>query len=87
MHTSLFPNTDGLDEFKKIVIKNTIEKLNTERITLTFPIILNAKIVILTKGDNKNVILDIEFCKEKEGITSISKVLKSNADITWIKSK
>ena len=42
-HTaSLFPDTKGLNESKKVVIKNSVPQLNTERITLTYPVILNA---------------------------------------------
>ena len=54
-HTaSLFPDTKGLNESKKVVIKNSVPQLNTERITLTFPVILNAsKIIILAKGAAK----------------------------------
>ncbi|MDB4710067.1 6-phosphogluconolactonase, partial [Flavobacteriaceae bacterium] len=54
-HTaSLFPDTKGLYENKKAVIKNSVPQLKTERITLTYPVILNtSKIVILAKGESK----------------------------------
>ena len=47
-HTaSLFPGTEGLEESQKCVIKNRIHQMNTDRITLTYPVLLNAKEIIL----------------------------------------
>ena len=46
-HTlSLFPGTKALHEAKRIVVRNWIGKLYTERITLTAPAINNAALVI-----------------------------------------
>ena len=84
-HTaSLFPGTSGLNESKKVVIKNSVPQLNTERITLTYPVILNAsKIIILAKGAIKGEILnDI-----KMGVGDyypIAKIVNSNVDTTCI---
>jgi 6-phosphogluconolactonase len=54
-HTaSLFPFTTALDERKKIAVNNRVEKLNTDRLTLTFPAINNAaNIMFLIKGADK----------------------------------
>src|SRR5258705_8919016 len=39
-HTaSLFPNTAGLDVKDRIAVKNPVTKLDTTRLTLTFPVI------------------------------------------------
>jgi 6-phosphogluconolactonase len=84
-HTaSLFPETKGLNESEKVVIKNSVPQLNTERITLTYPVLLNAsKIIILAKGVAKNEILkEIEM-----GIGNhypIARIINSNVDITCI---
>jgi 6-phosphogluconolactonase len=84
-HTaSLFPDTKGLNESKKVVIKNSVPQLNTERITLTYPVILNAsKIIILAKGAAKDEILkEIEM-----GIGNhypIARIINSNVDTTCI---
>ena len=84
-HTaSLFPGTSGLNESKKSVIINRVPQLNTERITLTYPVILNAsKIIILAKGAAKYEILnEIEM-----GIGDhypIAEIVNSNVDTTCI---
>jgi 6-phosphogluconolactonase len=84
-HTaSLFPETKGLNESKKVVIKNSVPQLNTERITLTYPVILNAsKIIILAKGAAKNEILK-EIKIGKGDHYPITKIINSNVDITCI---
>ena len=50
-HTaSLFPNTEALNEDKLAIVANFVEKLDTWRITLTYPLIKQArKIVFLEK--------------------------------------
>ena len=43
-HTaSLFPLTNALKEEKKWVTLNEVPQLNTQRITLTYPVLLNSK--------------------------------------------
>ena len=84
-HTaSLFPKTKGLDESKKVVIKNRVPQLNTDRITLTYPVILNAsKIIILAKGATKDEILkDIKMGKGDH--YPIARIINSNIDTTCI---
>jgi len=55
---SLFPKSKGLEESKDIIILNKIHKLNTDRITMTYPILLNAKeIVTIIKGKEKEKVL------------------------------
>ena len=84
-HTaSLFPDTNGLNESKKVVIKNVVPQLNSERITLTFPVILNAsKIIIFAKGAVKGEILkDIKTGKGDN--YPIARIINSNVDTTCI---
>jgi 6-phosphogluconolactonase len=54
-HTaSLFPFTKALKETKRIAVANYVEKLNTNRLTLTFPVINNASnIIFLVSGESK----------------------------------
>ncbi|HKW18392.1 MAG TPA: 6-phosphogluconolactonase [Terriglobales bacterium] len=54
-HTaSLFPGTAGLQEKDEFVIANWVEKLNTFRITFTYPVLNSARSVIfLVSGDEK----------------------------------
>jgi 6-phosphogluconolactonase len=59
-HTaSIFPETDALLENDKLVVKNYVEKLDSFRITLTYPIILNSyEIILLIKGTEKKNLLN-----------------------------
>ena len=54
-HTaSLFPGTAGLQEKDEFVIANWVEKLNTFRITFTYPVLDSAEFVMmLVSGDEK----------------------------------
>jgi len=84
-HTaSLFPDTKGLNESKKVVIKNSVPQLNTERITLTYPVLLNAsKIIILAKGVAKDEILK-EIKMGKGDHYPIAQIINSNVDTTCV---
>jgi 6-phosphogluconolactonase len=84
-HTaSLFPDTKGLNESEKVVITNSVPQLNTERITLTYPVILNAlKIIILAKGTAKEEILK-EIKMGKGDHYPIARIINSNVDTTCI---
>jgi 6-phosphogluconolactonase len=70
-HTaSLFPFSQALSETKKIAVANTVEKLETTRLTLTFPVINNSRnVVFLVKGEDKaetlREVLRGEFKPEK----------------------
>jgi 6-phosphogluconolactonase len=54
-HTaSLFPFTEALSETAKFAVANPVEKLKTTRLTLTFPVINNARnIIFLVAGAEK----------------------------------
>jgi 6-phosphogluconolactonase len=54
-HTaSLFPNTPALSEQQALVVANPVAKLQTDRITLTLPVLNNAReIVFLVTGQEK----------------------------------
>ena len=84
-HTaSLFPDTKGLNESKKAVIKNSVPQLDTERITLTYPVILNAsKIIILAKGAAKGEILK-KIKIGKGDHYPIAQIINSNVETTCI---
>ena len=86
-HTaSLFPFTDALNQTEKIAAANYVEKLQTSRLTLTFPVINNAaNIIFLVSGANKAEILcevlEGEFQPEK---FPSQKVNPGNGDIYWL---
>ncbi|HZR67376.1 MAG TPA: 6-phosphogluconolactonase [Terriglobales bacterium] len=54
-HTaSLFPGTAALQEKDRLVVANWVEKLNTFRITFTYPVLNNAaSVMMLVSGDEK----------------------------------
>ncbi|CAF4026879.1 unnamed protein product [Rotaria sp. Silwood1] len=54
-HTaSLFPKTSALNENKRIVVENYVEKFDTFRLTFTYPTINNAQnIIFLIAGEDK----------------------------------
>ena len=54
-HTaSLFPGTAALQEQERFVVANWIDKLNSFRITLTYPVLNNAaSVLFLVSGDEK----------------------------------
>ena len=54
-HTaSLFPFTEALNETEQIAVANRVEKLETLRFTLTFPVINNAEnVIFLVSGTDK----------------------------------
>ena len=58
-HTaSLFPDTDALFEKSRLVVANWIPSLQSRRITLTLPVLNNARLAMfLVSGDSKAEIL------------------------------
>lgn len=58
-HTaSLFPGTTALNENARLVVANRVEKLKTERITFTFPVLNHAReVLFLVSGAGKAPIL------------------------------
>ncbi len=58
-HTaSLFPGTDALKIQDRLVVANSVSKLNTDRITFTYPLINTAdSVMFLVSGANKAEVL------------------------------
>ncbi|WP_108802663.1 6-phosphogluconolactonase [Aquimarina sp. Aq107] len=84
-HTaSLFPGTDALNETKEIVVINYVSKLKTNRITLTYPVILNtSEIVVLIKGRNKKQVFD-QLYTQKNTSYPMQKIVDKRSDLNWI---
>jgi 6-phosphogluconolactonase len=59
-HTaSLFPGSKALEEKKELIVKNYIDKLASYRITMSYPLILNAsEIIILIQGEEKKKLIE-----------------------------
>lgn len=55
---SLFPDTKALTEKDKFIVLNEVPQLNSKRITMTYPLIENAKkIILISKGKEKKAII------------------------------
>jgi 6-phosphogluconolactonase len=89
-HTaSLFPHTEALNETKKIVIANRVEKINTTRLTFTFPTINNAaNIMFLVGGEEKaetlKAVLEGEFQSEQYPSQNVR---PKNGKLYWLIDK
>ena len=59
-HTaSLFPETKAITNTKDLIVLNEVHQQNATRITMTYPLILNAKkIILLIKGDEKRKVFE-----------------------------
>lgn len=84
-HTaSLFPNTEALLETEKIVVKNRIPALNSERITLTYPLLENAReAIVLIKGKVKCEIMREMYAKKAKHYP-MYKLITSSLPMKWI---
>jgi len=89
-HTaSLFPHTEALREKDKIAVANPVGKLNTTRLTLTFPAINNARnVIFLVKGADKaatvRAVLQEDLQPEKFPSQAIS---PTNGELWWLIEK
>ena len=86
-HTaSLFPETKALTETEKSAVANFVEKFDSYRLTLTFPVINNSKnIIFLVSGENKagalKEVLDGEFQPDKFPSQNVK---PENGNLLWL---
>jgi 6-phosphogluconolactonase len=86
-HTaSLFPFTEALNETERVAVANRVEKLDTIRFTLTFPVINNARnVIFLVKGADKaetlRAVLQGEFQPEKYPSQNVK---PTNGNLFWL---
>lgn len=85
-HTaSLFPGTAALNENNRWVVANWVEKLNTWRITFTFPLINHAaEILYLVNGDDKAEVLKDVLENPNRSLYPTQRVQPINGKIIWI---
>lgn len=83
-HTaSLFPGSPALEETKRLVVANWVEKLKTDRITFTYPLINYAACVMfLVSGSDKAEIL--EQILEGPGGLPAQKVSPIDGKLLWL---
>jgi len=83
-HTaSLFPSTAGLEEKRRKVIANFVPKLNSWRLTFTFPLINDARQICFLVNAAKNAEL-IERVLQGDPKFPASRVEATAGDVTWI---
>lgn len=84
-HTaSLFSKTKALLEEKELVALNKIPQLNTERITLTYPVILNAnEIIVMVKGENKEKIISELYSSSSKKYPML-KIVEEHSNLKWL---
>lgn len=84
-HTaSLFPGSAGLEEHRRLVIANSVEKLETERITFTYPVLNHAsEIVFLVSGKAKAQALKAVFTSPP-GSYPAQAVQPENGKLLWL---
>lgn len=86
-HTaSLFPYTEALRETEKIACANFVEKLNTTRLTLTFPVINRAaNVMFLVKGEDKKTVLKAVLQGDFQPEKFPSQMVKpENGELLWL---
>ncbi len=86
-HTaSLFPFTKALNETESIVISNYVEKLDTNRLTFTYPTINNAaNVIFLVAGKNKAAALKEVLKGEKNCEKFPSQCIKlADGKLLWL---
>lgn len=89
-HTaSLFPGTDVLSENEKWVVGYRVERLSSNRISLTFPVINNARrILIMCPGENKaNVLREIFHPATPDNRYPVQKVKPVDGELIWLLDK
>jgi 6-phosphogluconolactonase len=86
-HTaSLFPGSKGLQERSRLVIANWVEKFQTDRITLTLPVLNNAAAVTFLAGgaDKADTLKEVLQGKQPPELFPSKLVHPTNGQLTWL---
>jgi len=89
-HTaSLFPNSDALNETERLAIPVYVEKLKSQRITLTLPVLNNAACVLfLVSGSSKSDVLSYILGSEgKKYKYPAGLVNPAHGELIWLVDK
>jgi 6-phosphogluconolactonase len=85
-HTaSLFPDSDALKETERLCVENFVKKLDTNRITMTLPVINNAKnVVFLVSGNGKAEVVSHILGDKKEEVSYPAQLVKpTRGNLKW----
>jgi 6-phosphogluconolactonase len=85
-HTaSLFPGSEGLKEQSRLVIANWIEKFNAYRISITFPALNNAAVVMfLASGPDKADMVHQVLERKNQPPYPAQQVQPENGKLLWM---
>ena len=85
-HTaSLFPGTTALEENEKWVASSYVEKFSANRLTLTYPVINNARrILIMCAGDGKASVLKEVLRPGVPVRFPVQRVQPQNGELIWL---
>jgi 6-phosphogluconolactonase len=86
-HTaSLFPESPALHEKERLVVANRVAKLNTDRITFTYPLLNRAaSVLFLASGSDKARI--VRTVLSGEGDLPSQRVQPANGGLVWMLDK
>ena len=86
-HTaSLFPESPALHEKERLVVANRVAKMNTDRITFTYPLLNRAaSVLFLASGSDKAKI--VRTVLSGEGDLPSQRVQPANGDLIWMLDK
>jgi 6-phosphogluconolactonase len=84
-HTaSLFPGSAGLNETRRLVIANWVEKFKTNRVTFTYPVLNHsACVMFLVSGPDKAPILHEVLENPQSGLPG-QKVRPLDGRVIWL---
>ncbi len=84
---SLFPDTDALLEMDKMVTSLYVEKYQSHRITITYPVINSARnIIFLVSGNKKNEIIKQIFATDNDTELPVTNISPSGK-VYWFLDK
>jgi 6-phosphogluconolactonase len=86
-HTaSLFPRTAALQAQSRLVVANHVQKLNTDRITFTLPVLNNAaNVTFLVSGKDKEQAVRAVFDPKSDGSLYPAKLISPrNGRLVWM---
>jgi 6-phosphogluconolactonase len=85
-HTaSLFPGTAALNENTRLVVANHVEKLQTDRITSTFPVLnAAAEVLVIISGENKAAVLRDIIHSPENMLYPIQRVDPKDGRLSWL---
>lgn len=89
-HTaSLFPESEALEIKDRLVVDNYVKKLNTHRITFTFPVINHARnVLFLVSGSSKSKMIKQVLENVNAGITLPSQMVNPvHGSLYWFLDK